>query len=439
MATGINDYIFELNEHWASDGPPEETFNAFGRLFKEVPKPNTWYGENTAKNPQRTKLSGNGGANFAKVRAAATASGGVQFDQPIAEHFEVMLIDNLFLDLTSHPDALRSGMEGKLDEMEQKVTAFGNQLSYLIWGDGRGAVGKGDGAYSVAGNVITLRNKNSARCFQVGDVLRFAAAATYEGTPRGTVSAVRDGTVTVTKVNQGAGTITLSGNVTAGISAAVNTDYIIKDSYVGATNPISAGVFTWLARTNTLAAGTLYGVDCSVYPELMAGRRVNLTGNETPWTICSRIMREAAIAGAPIDRIYVPSSEIEALMQEMVSTGIPYRPVTVGVDAPQNLRIMVTGVEVGWGSVKAVIIDDPYLIDHAATDTTDKTYVGLVSSNWQFQTAPSGVGWKDYSGVGTFLTRETSAQNQQAEYGAYGNFQCLNNGHQIVACVGASS
>lgn len=441
MATGINDYIFELHEHWQSDGPPRETFLSAGQFYKELPKPRTnWAGTGIAKNPQRTKLSGNGGPNFTKVRTASTPSGGVQYQQPIGEHFEVLQVDNKFIELTSDASYLESGMEGLLDEMEQKVTAFNNQLSYIVWGDGRGGVGKGNGAYTISGNVITLLNKNSARCFQVGDVLRFAITATYDGTALGTVSAVRTGSVTVTKVNQTAGTLTVAeSDISAAISGATNADWIVKDVYTAATNPLMAGVFTWLARTNTLANGTLYGVDRSVYPELMAGRRINLTGSETPWTIVSRIMQEARNAGAPIDRIHVPTSEIPALMDEMASRGIVYQTVDVGEDDPARLRIMVTGTQVGWGGVRAVIMDDPYLIDHSVSDTNDKQYVGLVSSDWTLDTAMSGIGWKDYSKAGTFLTRDPATQTQQAEYGCYGNLACLNNGHQVIARVGASS
>lgn len=442
MASGLNDLLFETHEHWQSDGPPRETYLGAGQLFLELDKPKAdWGGTGIAKNPQRSKLSGNGGANFSKVRTASTPSGGVQFLQPIAEHWEVLQVSSKFLELLKDPSYLESGMDGLMDEMEQKVTAYTKQASYLLWGDGRGAVGRGDGAYTISGNTITLRNKNSARCFEVGDVLRFAITATYEGTPRGTVSAVRDGTITVTKVNETEGKIVVSAaDISVAIGGATNADYIIKDSYVGAESPILTGIFTWLARTNTLANGTVYGVDCSVYPERLAGRRVPVGGNDSPWTICSKIMREATNAGARgLNRIYVPSSEIDKLMEEMASRNIAYQLVDIGVDKPANLRMVVSGVEVGYGGIRAVITVDPFLIDHSVTAANDRTYVGLTSGDWALETTQSAIGWKDYKGVGSYLDRDVTSQMLQAEYGMYGNLACFNNGHQIVAAVGAES
>jgi hypothetical protein len=442
MSTGLNDLLFETHEHWQSDGPPRETFLGAGPLFLELKKPRgNWGGTGIAKNPQRSKLSGNGGPNFTKVRAASTPSGGVQFLQPIGEHWEVLQVDSKFLELLKDPSYLESGMDGLMDEMEQKVTAWNKQGSYLLWGEGKGAVGKGDGAYTISGNTIKLLNSNSARCFEVGDVLRFSATATYEAGPPAAVPAVRDGSITVTKVNETAGTVVVSqADISVAISGATNADYIVKDSYVGSASPLLAGIFTWAARNNTIAAQTLYSVDRSVYPERLAGRRIPVSGTDSPWTICSAIMREAINAGARgLNRIYVPSSEVDKLMEEMASRNIVYQPVNIGEDDPARLRMVVSGVEVGYGGIRAVITVDPFLIDHSVTAPNDKTYVGLTMDDWTLDTTESQIGWKDYAGAGTYLTRDPATQILQAEYGMYGNLGCLNCGHQIVARVGAAS
>lgn len=444
MATNINDMVFQVHEYWLTDGPPRKTFRGAGTLFKELNKTvySGWSGTGVGKLPVRTKVSGNGGPNYSEVFTLATPSGGAQFLQPIAEHWEVLSMPARVMELTKNKNYLESGMEGFLDEMEQKAEGWMKSMSYTLWGDSRGAVGKGDGSFLITGSTIKFLNRRSAKCFQVGDSLRSVSTANYDAvagqgilpTPRTNVTPVL-----VTAVNEQTGEVTTNvADLSAAITGFANTDYISKSSYFGSDTGLTAGVFTWLAKTNTIAGSTLYGVDRSVQPTELAGRRIALTGGESPYDIVTSILTEAVDTGAEINRIYVPTGEIKQLMAEMASRQVIYQRVDIGEDDPAHLRMMVTGISAGFGSVACEVVSDPYLIDHEVTEANDRTYVGLKVEDMSLNTTDSKIGWKDFEGDGTYIMRNPANQNLVAEYGAFLNFAPQDTGHMFVARVGAN-
>jgi hypothetical protein len=451
--SSLNDLFYETHQEWQTDGPPKKSWLDAGPLFRAVNKtPRTdWTGGTVSGGsvkglvPVRTGRNGNQGAAYSKVYTNAVGYSGVQFQQDLSEQWEVLRLSAKFLEVLKNPAALESGMSGLMDDMEQVVGGWSVSMSYLLWGDGRGGFGCGDGAYTITGNVIQLLNVNSARCFEKGDVLRLIDRSTYDAAARGVRPAARTGTLTIEKVNETTGELTVEeADISVAISGAANTDVISKDSYYpGAddteTGPNMAGIYTWLARTNTLAQGTLYGVDCSVRPERMAGRRINLTGTETPYEIVAEILQASVNAGAPIDMISVPSSQISALVQELASRNMLVKDVTVGVDKPQNLTMGVTASGVQWGEIRAALVADPYQIDPLKTAADDIGYAGLCMDDFGLTTTSGGISWKDWDGNGTFLVQKSGTQSLESAYGCFGAFRCENTGHQIYAGVGASA
>jgi hypothetical protein len=115
------------------------------------------------------------------------------------------------------------------------------------------------------------------------------------------------------------------------------------------------------------------------------------------------------------------------------------RDVLVGLDRPQNLQFGYEVAGVQWGKIRAGIVADPYQINHLVSADNDIGYAALSLPDWGFSTTKSGIGWKDWSGGGTYLVQTGGTQNLEAAYGAYGTFRCENTGHQIYAGVGTDS
>lgn len=438
MATTIDEYLYQTKELWANKGAPEETFAGAGNFWKLLSKgvQKDWEGDLTALMAVRSKRQGNFGANYSRLVTSHTSSSGEKFTVPAGKYFGVVSFPMRFLEAAMTGKNLVSAMSGKADEIDQTLEAFQNSASMLMWQDGRGQCGKGDGAYAVAGSVITFLNKHSAACFEEGDVLVLISEAAMTAAAPGTLPTPRAGTITVSAVDEDAGTITLTGNVNAGIAAAVNTDWISKYVFFAdADDGIPNGVFTWLARNATLAGTALYGVTRSTYPSRLSGRRVEISGITSPWSVCAKIMQQAEISGANIDTIWHPAHATEELMEEMASRNIVTQPVTVGINDPVNLMMKVNGIGVSYGSTRCVLMSDRYLIDHGKTADNDRQYVGLNMRNFFLKMGPSGWGFKDYAETGTILRRDGTTENYYADIGGWMGLFTSDTGHSIYAGI----
>ena len=452
--SSLNDLFFQTHQEWQTDGPPKSTMVGTGPLFRTVSKgPRTdWAGGTVSGGsvkglvPVRSKRNGNQGPAYSKVYTNATGYGGERFEQDLSEQWEILRVRAKFLEVLKNPAAMESGMSGLMDDMEQAVMGWGTSMSQVLWQDGKGAFGCGDGAYSVAGDTIQLLNYNSARCFEVGDVLRLIPRATYDAAVRGARPAARTGTITVASVNEKTGEITVEeADISVAIAGAANTDVISKDSYYPDTaedtdtGPNMAGVYTWLARTETEAVQTVYGVDCGTYPTRLAGRRIELTGAESPYEILSLVMEEAVVAGARPDMVSVPSGQVSKLIQELAARNMLVKDVKIGAEQPQNMTYGVTASGVQWGEIRAAIVSDQWQINHFVTKDNDISYTALQMSDFGLTTTSSGISWKDWDGDGTYLVQKGGTQGLEAAYGSYAAFRCEDTGHQIYAGVGTNA
>jgi len=142
-------------------------------------------------------------------------------------------------------------------EIDGAMIKVGRHASIQCWSDGFPAFGQVSSPG--ASTTLTLVDPDDISKFGVGDVLNFAAART--------TGALRAGDLTVVKIlDFRLGTMQVDQNVTTGIAAAANNDFIfIKNQRnTGATKIAITGVQGWLQST----PGTLFGVDCTVDPRL---------------------------------------------------------------------------------------------------------------------------------------------------------------------------
>ena len=151
-------------------------------------------------------------------------------------------------------------------EMDQKIEALGASLNHALLRNGGGAIGRRS---SAAGNVVTLTNAGDAKHFWVGMALQ---AATTDGTS-GAVRALAVAGVypTVTAVNPGAGTVTVSD--AAAITGFANNDYLFAAGDFGAK---VKGVGAWIPAADPTGTD-LFSVDRSSDPVRLAGHRQSLT------------------------------------------------------------------------------------------------------------------------------------------------------------------
>lgn len=168
-------------------------------------------------------------------------------------------------------------------EVDGVLRQLGNSMAHALYRDGTGSVGKGDGAYSVAGNAITLATRADAKFYGIGMQLDFSAVSS--GAPGALrVLAVGGVRAVVTKVDEDAGIITAALDNTGAAVAALNAVYTAITNadfmhpvgdYIGAVGQKIKGLSGWLPLTAPVGGDSWWGVDRSVHPTRLAGSRLN--------------------------------------------------------------------------------------------------------------------------------------------------------------------
>lgn len=441
--TTITNRLFEAMELWNRRGVPIEVWQGTGPFWRMIEKnmEPDWYGPGIMQVPLNVSFDGNIGSAYQRVFANHQPVTGYQFLVPVRETWTTVQMDWKFLALTKSEKALVSAMTGKQNEMLAKVKAYMKHMSYTAWGDGTGRISKGDGLYSVAGNTITLLNRASVHRFEKGDVLVLIDVAAV--VPSGGQPTPRAGTVTVAAVNRATGQLQLTGNVTAGIATAVNTDYIGKkvdfpDGGDDASSGPIDGYFRYVPITNTEAISALFGVTRSDDVQRLSGDRLVLSGTESPWQIVTSIARRAKENDAPISHIFVPSHEIEELSAEMssrleVSTVAPEGRVSSLTMGYKAMKVLIPGMD-----REVEIIADKYMCDINLTEQNDRTYVGMTLPHIRVPGAAGGYGWANYSGEGT-LNQTVGRQIVSGSYGAFSNLVHDAPGHDVIASTRAGA
>lgn len=198
----------------------------------------------------------------------ASSSAWVQLTVTRAKDYSHFFIDGETADALTGRNA-GSFIDALENEMEGAVQNASETLAREIYGNGGAALAKGDGAYSVAGAVATLSKKADIIKFYPNQVIRMASTD-------GTSGSLRAGSLTVQSVDRDAGTVTFTGNVNAGVTSPVNTDYFFIDGDFGLG---IKGLDIIVPGTAPSAANDYFtGLDRTVDPQFLAGVRVDATG-----------------------------------------------------------------------------------------------------------------------------------------------------------------
>jgi len=175
-------------------------------------------------------------------------------------------------------------------EIDNAMYTAGRNIATMLFRNGGGARGQISSGSNTGTATITLANTNDVTNFEVGMVLNTS-------TTDGTSGAKKSGTVTLTAVNRNTGTLTASGNWTAGIATAAASDYIFQNGDFEATNSALAGLAAWVPATDPTAT-TFFGLDRSVDVTRLGGLRYTANAGgpieETLIKCAAQLAREGA-------------------------------------------------------------------------------------------------------------------------------------------------
>jgi hypothetical protein len=186
----------------------------------------------------------------------------VAFEVDTIDYYGVVKITGRAIDKSKNDRG--SFVRGLKSQTDGIIYSVKRRLTHNLFRNNGGALGQiasGEGTPT-----IVLSNPRDVRYFEKDQVI---VADTTDGTS-GTVHA---GSVTVSSVSRSAGTVTATGNWTAGIASAAAADYLFNQSDFGV---MMRGLESWVPASDPSSTSFL-GVDRSVDPTRLGGQRSDLS------------------------------------------------------------------------------------------------------------------------------------------------------------------
>ena len=230
--------------------------------------------------PKRTDFVGankvvairNGAPQGRGLGAAGFTAGLANMSSSVYNKFTVTRIaDYAFGQVTT--EAIRASkndagslVDGLKAEVDGAIYTNMRSLAIGMFGNSGAARGRISATSTVGTPTITLATLTDITAFEVGMILNVASTD-------GTTGAKRAGTVTVVGLDRVFGTITVSGNWSAGIAAVAVNDFVFQNGDFEATKTGLSGLGAWLPLVAPAGGDNFFGLDRSSDVTRLAGIR----------------------------------------------------------------------------------------------------------------------------------------------------------------------
>lgn len=227
------------------------------------------------------------------------------------------------------------------------INNVSDKLALALYRDSSGIVGRiSTTQSSMATTTLTLQDRASHVAFFAGQVLKLTDQT--DGT------SLRTGTVTVSNVDRAAGTLTLSGNISTGISAAAAGDYIIVEG--DATLDLD-GLGGWCPEVVT--STTFHNVNRTLDSVRLGGNRID--GSSLPVErAIAKLCNQMVENGARPDYAFVGLDQWDKLNASLSSKQ------TIDVSAHGKAEVFYTGIKIAAGTGFVTILPDRFCLPNVA-------------------------------------------------------------------------
>lgn len=397
-----------LKDHYSNKEVPKLAFQkntALGLVKKSNKK---LVGGRKWVQPFGYALPGGGSSTFATAITSAVANTSLYeaWEVTRTKHYRLGKVDNETIEATASGDM--DAFEPAFDEFDRVIQAEGNYINFRFFRSKSGASGRLANT-GVATAVGTLSDAADVWGFRKDEVVKLSDQS--DG------SALRAGSVTIASVQRQAGTLTFTGNISAGVGAAAATDYLYLD---GDATLAAAGLADWVPDTAP-GATAFYGVDRTVEPEMMGGLRIDATDGRS-------------IANALVDAVsYVQNMNGDPDVVFM-------NPITFGTLAKQLEGKWTITQAAGYNGEKVASVGfSGFRVNLNGTDLTiytdrccpqKRVYV-LTWSTWTMFSAGPAPNFLQRR-AGSIIKVSESSDGYEARVGEYYNFCCDSPGHNCV-------
>jgi hypothetical protein len=330
-------------------------------------------------------------ANFANAQSNASATQVAEFLLTRKKHYGVATVDGETL-LASQGNEY-AFLDAATTEIDQTAKSVGDALSRQLYRTSDAAIGKVNNS-SFGVTTLDLVTDSDALNFEIGMVLQVSATQTG--------GSVRSGTLEVSAVSRDATSnqVTMTGNLSAGISAIAQNDFVyVQGNYDAGVS----GLADWIPAS--APGGTaFFGQDRSKDPSRLGGQRQAFSSTREE-TIINGLGLAAREGGAP-DHIFVSFTDFIALEKELQST------VQREVDPETGSGYRSLEMYAPYGIAKIIPDKDcPVGVAYA-----------LQMDTWQLATINETVSIIDVDG--NRMLRQSSDDGVEIRVGFYGQLGC---------------
>lgn len=293
-------------------------------------------------------------ATFSKAKANQFNSKYEDFQITRAKQFQLVTLDNeLYLSAQDDLDAF----DPAFDEFDKGFRGLSQKINRRLYRTATGSIGRITAGSNTATATVELVDHADAFNFEAG--MKCVGSDTNAG-----AGALRSGatTVEIQSVDYEAGTITATGNFTAGIALLAASDYLFAE---GDWNACPAGFESWLPVDNraTILAASFFGVTRSAQPQRLGGIYMDGTTmgdlNEIVIKLVGRVVKH----GGKPDLVLMNSEVLSDLQLLWNSRHFTYENVDVSIKERVGEDVLIfskiySGMMAQIGGRKVKLIGD---------------------------------------------------------------------------------
>lgn len=402
-------YDFALKEYY-TDQRVENAMYTNAPALALIPKDETFVGDSMPLPLAYTNPMGRS-ATFSTAQSNATPSKGVRYLLTRARDYGVATIDNETL-LASQSNA-GAFMRAATHEIDGVLNNLRRSASIALFRDGSGSIGRVNNS-SFATTTLTLGNGSGTA--DPGDVVNFEVGQVLQISSGGTSGTLRSGSLTVAAVDRDAGTITTTANLSTGVSAIAQNDYIHVSGDASAKVTGFAGWLVYGGASST----SFFGVDRSVDKYRLGGVWIDGTSAPIEEVVIKTAMRLGREGGEP-SHLFLSFDQFENL-EKALGSKVQYIDVKAGTEG----QIGFTGIKIASGGVGPITV----LADSACP--RNRGYM-LTLKDWGFYSLGKLPRVLDTDGLS--MLRQASADGVEVRYGYYGQVGCKIPGHSAVIAL----
>jgi len=269
MSAGLDLTGFDpmLKDHYSPLAVPNIAFQknpALGMLKKSSKQPG---GGRKWVQPFQFGYAGGGSSDFPTAMSASNNFSKYEaWEVTRAKHYRLAQVDNETIEATASGNM--DAFEPAFDEFDKGIEAEANWINFRFYRSKGGAIGRTTNS-NLATTAMVIDDAAGTWAVTKSDILQLSSTD-------GTSGSVRTGTVTVSAISRqptstGTGTITLTSNISTGIPAAAQNDYIFLKGDFGLA---PAGLADWIPDSAP-SSTSFFGVDRTAEAEMMGGLRID--------------------------------------------------------------------------------------------------------------------------------------------------------------------